>query len=1357
MVTLDPLYAKTVINQADLAYIGKRNDWENPENAQNNVPKTSAKSYYTKVKSTYKKPHTLYAYDFEVDNNLPYNAIVTGIRFEVRMRHSGKLDVKAPIGVFNYWDTAHRTQNVPSPSKTGWYGGAYRYVPSEKISSSYSTVQYKISSKNLGKYENITKQIKSHGFGIQLRCRDAKSTGAVHVEWIRLIVEYEVPNRYIEFQTVSREEDNPTDVLIDNEVSFKIVTGNKSVAPEVNVDGQPINRTFNVDLPLGFEVVSVVPSGDTLSYSDGEWTVSGQGNAKAELSVRAIPKASGLKELRVFDITRVGSYNAYFYVDSTRNVGFDDVYLTPMDMRRGETSCMEVSTCSQSNTASYSLGLTVPQLVSNDVVNVSLNEDATTYGVELNDYSIANNTVTLDLTVPANTEFLLQTTICIIPRVDGTQTLTVTTPNVTKTFDVEIAAPYNKHLIINTDDDGKCSEVIRITNNRFVSQVEGDLIVLPIRTDTYDSDMYVDDSTFGLRQWNKVRYIGPVEVPYAHYDPKHTTKDKLLYEHYKNNEFFGKENAPDEIITLKIKVPRRKTPTIIGLSKIDRPIPINLVPTAFENDPLNHRGWAEIYGVEVDPTNPLYDSLDIDVKYITHNIISRFAIKALSSDRQFSLPNVFNNSLDSGAELGEFFDVETDGSYIYDEEEETFTHRNIFSFNNQQDIRLRSKDVLAAKSQFEFYWDTSLFSEIRENNIQRFIRLIDEQDRIIFEYEYCDFNFTESVFTCMAMGRALTDTGMNPVINREIYIHSDVEHTEDEQDEDYDDEDIDIYGSSVLFELDNNKLTVKERGFSGYEFEQTVTLLTGTYHLEVYWKNLNNDADTGNVISYMDCSVGELTYDNALAQYYNKLLVSPYPVPYKKVVYTRECEEGTLYYLYNDGEPFNFLLEPFYQYKCGVDLVAEGSSIFDFNNSYPIIYIQNGLIRFGINRLNGDLYLDKWDYGSRTYIRTNRFRIDKYDDAEVTTINDDTIVVHVSDINITMWRGRPYVMLEHPNEDINILNTFNQVFADGINDDPLEYPIIHSLLNSQNLLPECIGGTLLKSSCITVEEDDTPLDDIGTFTITLDRDTPYALGETITVTLSQSFNNGDVALVVNGNNVGTNTADTITTTADTTGELNIYAVYLGNATTAMKLSNKITAEVARVYIDPYEQGTDNEYKLVCTTNATKLKYNQGTVDFKLTCDGVPVSGIEVEVYNPRQTWHLTTNSNGEVLSLNSKVQAGTHRWIATAYDDGIQLAPPCTKKLTIEESTPKITGTTLSFKAGKNAVFKITDESNNPLTDTNLEITLGGKKYIRKTNSNGEASLKVSKKATYTNVKVKYLGEKKKYKAVTKKFTVVVK
>ena len=54
------------------------------------------------------------------------------------------------------------------------------------------------------------------------------------------------------------------------------------------------------------------------------------------------------------------------------------------------------------------------------------------------------------------------------------------------------------------------------------------------------------------------------------------------------------------------------------------------------------------------------------------------------------------------------------------------------------------------------------------------------------------------------------------------------------------------------------------------------------------------------------------------------------------------------------------------------------------------------------------------------------------------------------------------------------------------------------------------------------------------------------------------------------------------------------------------------------------------------------------------------------------------------------------------------------------------------MKKGKSGKFKIEDESGNPLSGVNLDVNIGGKKYVRKTNSNGEISVKMGKTGTYS-------------------------
>lgn len=1341
------VYARTVVNQHDQQYT--RNDWVTPANAQNRVMETVTTGHYTKKGTTYIKPHVLYAYDFPL--SVPENAVVTSLKFIVRMRCTSKLDANAPIGLFVSYKkgifSPDRSQGCPK--KTGDCNGRYRVVPTEKISNSYENVTYEMPKANLKKFEDVHRSFMQDGFGIQLIPQDAKTTGNVYIKYIRCIVEYELPERYLTFNW-SSDSTNPTGIKYGETTKLILKTGNPSIASDVQ-------RKFRLSLPTGLEIVGTPKLTGEYTWFNPEtmkWAVDGRTKKSNTMTLTVRPKATGLKEIRAF-LNDIKWYGAYCYVESERIAGFDEILLTPHDLRRGEKSCFDVVMRSLSDSESYDIDISIPSFKSNDFVELRLDKDTSSMGIELNDTTVSNGVISANFTVPRNEDFYLRFVICYIPRVAPSSACTIQTPNLSDNFTLPIDEAYEKHVIFNKDaETGRCTQSIDFSNTRVISQVEGDIDIMPIHIDKFDKDMYVDPSTFGLNQWKRVRYIGCVEVPYAHYEPEHTSKDKLLDEHYKSKYYVGKENAVDEDISLKIRVPRKKTPTIIGLVNIDRPIPINLVPDAWEGDPLNHRGWAEIYGVKVKPTNPLYDDLDIDVKYITHNIISRFNIYRGGVVKNFELPNVLTESLQSGEDIGNFFNIDTDASYIYDADDIT-VHRNLFTFKNLQDIKMRSKEVLASKSFVELYWDSVKFDEVRENNITRFIRLVDDKDRVVFEYEYFDFDFSNTVYSCNVIGRVLVDDEYEPVINREIYLHSDVEFTDEEADEDYDDEAVDIYGSSVSFELDNNKLTIQEKGFSGYEYAQTVTLPTGNYYLEVYTKNNNNDADTGNTMMYFNVEVSELTYDTTLSQYYKDLVVSPYPVPYKKIVFTRESEEGTIYYLENDKSDFSFLLEPFYQYKCGVDLTAEGSSIFDFNNSFPVIYIQNGLIRFGINRLNGDLYLDKWDYFSKKYIRTNRFRIDKFDDAEITKINDDIIVANISDLTITMWRGRPYVMLEHEHEDIHMLDRFTRVFADGIGDEePVDYPIIWNLFNSQNLLPECIGGTkLIKSSCITVTEDDSVLNDLGDFTITANK-TECEWGEGIVCTFNNNFADGEVFLIINGrvdaSNIGNEIRTTLELETDDEQLATLQCVYVGNETTNIELSNVVVVKVAA-------HNEDEGWK-IRLVSAKKMKYNEGTVDFKLTYDGSPVQDYEMLVSNPHQTWHWRTNDNGLAKTPNNKVVAGKHTWIASVYDDGELLAQKKVQ-ITVTANQTQIVPLVTNIVRGGRAAFRLISETKAHIAGEVIDINIGGKKYVRTTDDEGKFKIKLAggkegRTVEYT-AKIKYVGDKEKYKGSSKTVNIV--
>ena len=1343
-------YAGTVVNQQDMAYIGKRTDWKNTANAVGHDGTTYTEAHYAKSKNTYKRPHTLSCYDFGI--KLPDYAVITGITFQVKIRSVGKQKPPSPTG--RYIDFHTIVKNTSDGRSNGWWKQGFVHSPAKKIPSSWAYVNYSMTDKEIktfNKYNtgNPAEIICKDRFGIMLYPFDLDYDVYLQIAWVKLIVDYEIPSTYIHYETVSINEDMPTHAYIGETQKVTVEFGNTS-----KVANLP-DQVLNVKLPYGFTIDNWHDGYGSQGFDEeyNLWYVSGKANSKSRISFDMVPHALNQKVISMGN-EYVGDYDGYFYVFGNPPDDWNDGYIEHSGLQQGEKSCVSgyMTWISQDETANPYLQLGSVNLTETDIISVEITSNHE--DVYLIDYSLQDNKVLFNIHVPSRVEVDIAVHVCYYPRQSGTITLAI--PNFSK--DAYVMEPIEYKLVFNEDSDGNCTNVYTLEQNRFMTQVDTDLTVIPLYFDEISSDIYVDESTLNLDQWKKRRYIGCVVPEHSHYDPDSTFEDDLLNEHYKNMQYVGKANEYDEEISLKIKLRPWQVPTIQGLIKIDRPIPINLIPSAWEGDPLNHRGWAEITKIKAEETNPLWHDCEIDVKYITHNIISRFNIARGNPVNSNPLPAVYQTSLSSGEDIGEFFDVQTDGAYVFDDDEEK-VHRNLFSISNQQSVVLTSKKPLSSKSIVDFYWDTTLFSELRENNISRVIQLIDEADNVVFEYEHCNFEFDDDIYTCDVIGRVSNENGFVPEINQSnVYIHSDFEFTDDRSDEDYDDEDIDVYGSQTRFTLDSNQLTVRELGFSGNEFEKTITLETGSYYFRSIITNKNNDADTGNILTWIDCSISELAFNSALSKYYNSLVVSPYPVPNKTIVFTRECAEGTIYFLEDDGGDFKFILEPFYQYLCGVDLVTDsGISVFDFNNSYTVIYLTNGLIRFGINRVNGDLYLDKWDYETKSYIRTNRFRITRFDDVEVVTINDDVITLEVAGIYITMWRGRPYVAIKHPDDDIEMLDTFTKAFADGIGDENYAYPQTWLLSNSKNKLPECVGGTnLIKSSCMELTVDNTELDDLGDFLIAPSK-TECEEGEEVILTIqNNNIGEGEVSLVINDEVVGTNVGNTITATLTQEGLNTIYAVYHGDDTHEMELSNVVNVAVSKTSHDEYEGVYLSGVQLESYT------YNQDYFEFLLTKDTKPYPNIPVDVYTPSNTWHLVSGSDGLIKGAwNRNIPAGTHTITAEAIDDDVILAT-ARMKVKVVEAKSVIEGRVLSLKAGGKAKFRLVDGAGQPIQSATVTVNVGGKTYSRTTNkitadtTGGYFNVKLSKKGTY-NATVKYAGEKKKYKAVSKKFSIEVK
>ena len=182
--------------------------------------------------------------------------------------------------------------------------------------------------------------------------------------------------------------------------------------------------------------------------------------------------------------------------------------------------------------------------------------------------------------------------------------------------------------------------------------------------------------------------------------------------------------------------------------------------------------------------------------------------------------------------------------------------------------------------------------------------------------------------------------------------------------------------------------------------------------------------------------------------------------------------------------------------------------------------------------------------------------------------------------------------------------------------------------------------------------------------------------------------------------------------------------------------------------------------MACILTATKVTTTYGTskniaVTLK-DSKGNPLVGRKVTVILNNKNYDAVIPSDGEAfISIPSNLAVKTHVATVTyAGETGIS-GKTIHTEVVVNKATPKLTAPKKTFKVkDKTKKYVVTLKTNKNKVYKNQKITVkvNGKTYSAKTNSNGKATLKLTKltkKGTF-KATVKYSGNSK-YKAVTKK------
>lgn len=1500
-----------VVNPQINPNLTKRNGWSSIANAVGSTDKLASSTYTKKTSTTgkgkKKKTTTTYNYPYKVTAhkfgfNLPKNAYIKKITVGVRMKTSknGTGSVFPSCG-FYIKDKKSSIFDTAVSGETGWHNGVYWVHPKKKLSTSLYTYKYVMDETNYSYGGFSIDHLNSDYFGVDLNFAHSYDPQTVYLKWVWVTIDYDVPTYTLVHDGADTTYSNPRQLStgVESSVTFTLSQSSKASDSE---------HQYRIDVPWGVEILGIDFGSSNLftrcfvANTDNKniknWIVQFTGSGSAWVKIRFMDYTHNVDTIGVrlkeetipSGYAYEGSRYKQFTFESKR--GWVNDYntiniarISPDTPHLRHQSCFAVTTknVSGDNHLSYfikdnkdfdlvpfkddndnDLPIQLDDLTSGSVSILSTNLNNFTRNRD-GTYEIpADIQIEVEFTVPDNnTPFDIGFTICLRPKSQDKNTLTVTSESGVSNFlPFDVADPYEYHIGATANDSDAeqheriIGERINFINHRIASNLETGAFVLPCRVKDGDAIMVQDKPHIHMYKWEQIDYIGCVPLEHLHFDPKSTYKDKLLDTHYKNKRYMGKQLASDEDITLNVRLHPRQVTTIQGLIDMDKPIPINANHLIWEGDSLNHRGWAEIYGITTTLTNPHWYKCDIDVKYLTHNLNTRFHIE--QGDKTFgkySIPSLLAEINSSGDSLSEnsnndFFIIDTDGTYAYDDDhgkwevfldmdgdeviwteattelvdvdedgvqhtytgEEVLIHledlglnyetpvlnqpikiyeeyitdatlKNRFTLDEGQHLSIKSRNPLSTVNQIIFNWSSSKLSEVKENRISRIIRLIDESTGdIVFEYEYCDFDFegykqytsdvdesTTGILNCRVIGRRKNKEDYDSVIDSIITLATNVE-TEEAVTDNYDEDtktyisDLKYFGSSLHFQLNNNVLAVVDEGYNGKELtRENIELEGNRYYWESYWVNKNTDGEDADIVSFIDIVVQDSVLESKYADKYGSMYVSPFPVQDKKVIFTRNAEEGVLYYLEDNEEEFTYLIEPYYQYHNGVDLRASVDdntgdyiSIFNLNYGYRVIYLENGLVSLGINRLNGKMYLRRYDPVLEEYITLFNLHLNKYDDININSISDDRIELQASDTTIIMYRGHPYVIFKHELEDIGIDTKSYKVWGQKVDGNESNYPAYFDLMNHDNLLPMCVTGKL-DDDCVSLEEHTIPDSSLTDTDIEL----ANVLGDVYvndTITLHTNLKGtetpftGKVCYLVRKDNetgydeVGCSSDGTFDYKVDEQGAYHFIAVYTGDDTHKYCITNEISVTVGvppeivePETVVPPETPTPTpqvvgNYKLTMSTPSKTLSYRDGTViTFTLTYGGKPVQGKVIEMIDFGYVNTATTNAQGQVHITNNREKNYPQKWKIGArfWNGGNKVVAQVFKDITVKYTPTEIVLRNGAVRKGGSFSVKLKNKvTGKGLANKKVTVTINGKTYNRTTNEYGNIFVKVTEKGT---------------------------
>ena len=243
---------------------------------------------------------------------------------------------------------------------------------------------------------------------------------------------------------------------------------------------------------------------------------------------------------------------------------------------------------------------------------------------------------------------------------------------------------------------------------------------------------------------DRIAYIGVIPLSRCHKaDVTADSKNSLIENRYLNRAYYGKKGDYSEDIKMTLRIPWYDVATLQGLCEMDKPIPIDTIPNRADGDPLNHRGWAEIYEVtNIKKINDFYYECDVGVKYLSHDINTRFTITEAKKITEATIKYYLALVHDYNMDLLDIFKL---NYYEFWTTLEDANGDKIGSYNIDPNTTLILNRDLNKHSTYDIVFRNTvpvLMSEDYDGNFEMALKVINKdgsENPVLFEHTYNNF------------------------------------------------------------------------------------------------------------------------------------------------------------------------------------------------------------------------------------------------------------------------------------------------------------------------------------------------------------------------------------------------------------------------------------------------------------------------------------------------------------------------------------------------------------------------------------------------------------------------------------------